>query len=121
MSTQVPSLESQLQAAPEAELPTEIMTSSTEDIVNRTRLLENELKLLKSELARLKHEETTMQDKIKDNRDKIKLNKQLPYLVGNVVELLEMGKEQEQSGAHVDLDAEREGTSAVIKTSTRQV
>jgi len=28
-----------------------------------------------------------MREKIKDNREKIKVNKQLPYLVGNVVEV----------------------------------
>lgn len=28
-----------------------------------------------------------MKARIKDNQDKIKLNKQLPYLVGNVVEV----------------------------------
>jgi ATP-dependent 26S proteasome regulatory subunit len=28
-----------------------------------------------------------MKEKIKENQEKIKLNKQLPYLVGNVVEV----------------------------------
>jgi 26S proteasome regulatory subunit T5 len=28
-----------------------------------------------------------MKEKIKDNKEKIKVNKQLPYLVGNVVEV----------------------------------
>ena len=42
---------------------------------------------MKSEYQRLLHEEATMKDKIKDNTEKIKLNKQLPYLVANVVEV----------------------------------
>lgn len=29
-----------------------------------------------------------MKERIKDNKEKIKMNKQLPYLVGNVVEVL---------------------------------
>lgn len=47
---------------------------------------------------------------------------QLPYLVGNVVELLDLGVEKEaaEEGANIDLDATRIGKSAVIKTSTRQ-
>jgi 26S proteasome regulatory subunit T5 len=100
----------------------EILQSSTRDIINRRRLLENELKILKSEHARLKHEETTMKDKIKDNMDKIENNRQLPYLVGNVVELLDLDVEAEaaEEGANIDLDATRVGKSAVIKTSTRQ-
>ncbi|RMD40417.1 hypothetical protein DV735_g4724, partial [Chaetothyriales sp. CBS 134920] len=100
----------------------EILQSSTRDIINRRRLLENELKILKSEFSRLKHEETTMKDKIKDNMDKIENNRQLPYLVGNVVELLDLDVEAEaaEEGANIDLDATRVGKSAVIKTSTRQ-
>lgn len=100
----------------------EILQSNTRDIINRRRLLENELKILKSEHARLKHEETTMKDKIKDNMDKIENNRQLPYLVGNVVELLDLDVEAEaaEEGANIDLDATRVGKSAVIKTSTRQ-
>jgi len=47
---------------------------------------------------------------------------QLPYLVGNVVELLDLDPtaESAEEGANIDLDATRVGKSAVIKTSTRQ-
>lgn len=49
-------------------------------------------------------------------------SRQLPYLVGNVVELLDLDPtaEEAEDGANVDLDATRKGKSAVIKTSTRQ-
>jgi ATP-dependent 26S proteasome regulatory subunit len=48
--------------------------------------------------------------------------RQLPYLVGNVVELLDLDPtaESQEEGANIDLDATRVGKSAVIKTSTRQ-
>ena len=42
---------------------------------------------MKSETLRLQHEQSSMKEKIKDNEEKIKLNKQLPYLVANVVEV----------------------------------
>jgi 26S proteasome regulatory subunit T5 len=42
---------------------------------------------MQSELKRLQHEQNHMKEQIKDNKEKIKLNKQLPYLVGNVVEV----------------------------------
>lgn len=50
------------------------------------------------------------------------MTRQLPYLVGNVVELLDLDVEKEaaEEGANIDLDATRVGKSAVIKTSTRQ-
>lgn len=68
------------------ELGQDILKSSTDDIINRTRLLENEIKIMKSEFIRLQHEQANMEVKIKDNKEKIKLNKQLPYLVSNIVE-----------------------------------
>ena len=90
-------------------------------------------------------------------QDKIKLNKQLPYLVGNIVEVrsafflrrpavgeppppvlsfitsdlprpvsalqildVQPEDEEEEDGGNTDVDAQREGKCAVLKTSTRQ-
>jgi len=104
------------------EISAEILKASTEEIMNRTRLMENEVKIMRAENNRLGHEKTAMEEKIKDNTEKIKLNKQLPYLVGNVIELIDMDPEDEpeEDGANIDLDAHRKGKCAVIKTSTRQ-
>lgn len=103
-------------------LDEEVLGLSTQDIQTRKRLLENDSRIMKSELSRLSHEKATMGEKIKDNLDKIANNRQLPYLVGNVVELLDLDPTAESSeeGANIDLDATRVGKSAVIKTSTRQ-
>jgi 26S proteasome regulatory subunit T5 len=78
---------------------------------------------MKSEKMRLDHEKSSMTAKIKENKEKIKLNRQLPYLVSNVVEVLEMDPEQdeEEDGANVNLHAIKKGKCAVIKTTTRQV
>ncbi|KAL7665030.1 AAA+ ATPase domain-containing protein [[Candida] zeylanoides] len=110
---------STLEELEDTAIDSEILASATADIVNRTRLLDNDIKVMRSESQRLTHEKTTMLERIKDNQEKINNNKQLPYLVGNVVELLDLDAE-EQSGASVDEDAARVGRSAVIKTSTRQ-
>lgn len=120
-------------------LDEEILGLSTQDILTRKRLLENDSRIMKSELSRLSHEKAAMGEKIKENVDKIAnnrlaqrsgtvkgrtniYNRQLPYLVGNVVELLDLDPTAESSeeGANIDLDATRVGKSAVIKTSTRQ-
>uniref|UniRef100_A0A4W3HW48 Proteasome 26S subunit, ATPase 3 n=1 Tax=Callorhinchus milii TaxID=7868 RepID=A0A4W3HW48_CALMI len=94
---------------------------STEEIVQRTRLLDSEIKIMKSEVLRVTHELQAMKDKIKENSEKIKVNKTLPYLVSNVIELLDVDpNDQEEDGANVDLDSQRKGKCAVIKTSTRQ-
>jgi 26S proteasome regulatory subunit T5 len=108
---------------PEETLPEEILNASGEELKTRTRLLENDVKIMRSEQMRLMHEHNSMKEKIKDNSEKIKRNKVLPYLVGNVVEILEMDPdidEDSEEGANVDLDSRRKGKCAVIKTSTRQ-
>jgi 26S proteasome regulatory subunit T5 len=125
-------------------LDEEILNLSTQDIQTRKRLLENDSRIMRSEFQRLTHEKSTMGEKIKENLEKIANNRyyplsihcplsvvandlapfhrQLPYLVGNVVELLDLDPTAESSeeGANIDLDATRVGKSAVIKTSTRQ-
>ena len=104
------------------ELLNEILQLLTEDIVNRTKLLDNDIKVMRLELQRLTHEKLVMLERIRDNQEKIANNKQLPFLVGNVVELLDLDvdKELTEQGANVDLDATRTGKLAVIKTLTRQ-
>lgn len=105
------------------EIPSEILSMSTDDIIARARLMENDIRVMKSEILHLQHEQASMTERLQDNLEKIKLNKQLPYLVANVVELLDVNPEDEDDddGANVDLDSQRKGKCAVVKTSTRTV
>ncbi|XP_074650059.1 26S proteasome regulatory subunit 6A-B [Tubulanus polymorphus] len=106
----------------EESLGEDILRMSTDEIVSRTRLLDNEIKIMKSEVMRISHELQAQKEKIKENTEKIKINKTLPYLVSNVIELLDVDPQDmgEEDGANVDLDSQRKGKCAVIKTSTRQ-
>lgn len=92
-------------------LPEEFNHMSVDAINQRARLLENEIRVLKDESTRLSLDQTGMKDKIKENKEKIKLNNQLPYLVGNIVEVLDIKpeEEEEEDGATVDLDSQRQG------------
>ena len=100
-----------------------VASMSSDDILSRTRLLENEVRIMRLEVTRITHEIHNQKEKIKENTEKIKVNKTLPYLVSNVIEILDMDPNEygEEDGANVDLDAQRKGKCAVIKTSTRQV
>ncbi|GFQ95532.1 26S proteasome regulatory subunit 6A-A [Trichonephila clavata] len=100
----------------------EVLRMSTDEINSRTRLMDNEIKIMKSEVMRISHELQAQKEKIKENNEKIKVNKTLPYLVSNVIELLDVDPQElgEEDGANVDLDSQRKGKCAVIKTSTRQ-
>lgn len=95
---------------------------STDDIIGRARLLDSEIKIMRSECTRIQHELQTQKDKIKENTEKIRVNKTLPYLVSNVIELLDLDPQDlgEEDGANIDVDSQRTGKAAVIKTSTRQ-
>lgn len=91
-------------------LPDEFQHMSADAINQRGRLLDNEIRVLKDEATRLSLEQSSMKEKIKENKEKIKLNNQLPYLVGNIVEVLDIKPEEdeEEDGAAVDLDSQRQ-------------
>ena len=137
MTSSGPNLEN-MDLDAEENLADEILSMSTQDIQARTRLMDNEVievdlqinliiffklqvRIMKSELGRLNHELQAQNETIKDNEKKIKQNKVLPYLVSNIIEVLEVNPEDEEEieGANVDLDSQRKGKSVVIKTTTR--
>nr|XP_023882830.1 26S proteasome regulatory subunit 6A homolog [Quercus suber] len=65
----------------------QLAAMSTDDVVRASRLLDTEIRILKDELQRTNLDLDSYKEKIKENQEKIKLNKQLPYLVGNIVEV----------------------------------
>lgn len=56
-------------------IDSDVLNSSTRDIVTRRRLLENDTRIMRSEFQRLTHEKAAMLEKIKDNVDKIDNNR----------------------------------------------
>lgn len=46
---------------------------------------------------------------------------QLPYLVSNIVEVIDPQEDGEEDGATADMNAELKEKAVVIKTSTRKV
>merc|ERR1719428_1903002 len=102
-------------------LTDDLKRANGEEIQQRIRLLENDVRVMKSEQQRLHHELKTIEEKTKDNKEKIKLNRQLPHLVANVAEILELEPdEDDEDGATQDIDMMRNGKSLVVKTTTRQ-
>ena len=91
------------------EFPEELNYLSSEDLSTRSRLLENDVRIMKSEIIRLQHEQSSMMEQLQDNMEKIKLNKQLPYLVANIVELIEV--EEEDDGDEEEDEEGKEGNS----------
>eukprot|EP01130_Rhizamoeba_saxonica_P002285 TRINITY_DN12120_c0_g1_i1.p1 TRINITY_DN12120_c0_g1~~TRINITY_DN12120_c0_g1_i1.p1 ORF type:complete len:427 (-),score=147.95 TRINITY_DN12120_c0_g1_i1:68-1348(-) len=99
----------------------DVLSGTVEEINRKAQLLDSEGKFLRDELVYLLNEQKNMKERIAENTDRIKMHKQLPYLVGHVVEILELAPEDvEKEGANIDLNSQRVGKSVVIKTTTRQ-
>ena len=99
----------------------QLAAMTNEEIRQTTQMLDNQLRIVQSDINVIQQEAQMKRERIKENNEKIKLNKTLPYLVANVVEVLELPPEEdEEDGASTDVDAQRKGKSAVVKTSTRQ-
>ena len=100
----------------------EVSRITNEELRQRVRALDNEIRIMKSDMNRLKHESKQQEAHIKDNKEKIRVNKQLPYLVANVVEIVDpyFDPDEEQDGSVTDLSLKPEGKGMVVKTSTRQ-
>ena len=71
----------------EVELDPEIFQMSNDELQQRIRLLDNDIRIMRSDVQRITHESNSQRERIKENNEKVKLNKQLPYLVGNIVEV----------------------------------
>lgn len=77
-------------AEPEPDLEDdETRNMSNGELRQRIHLLSNDIRVMKSDVQRITHESRGQRDRIRENQEKVKLNKQLPYLVANVVEILE--------------------------------
>lgn len=91
------------------------------ELRQRIHLLNNDIRVMKSDVQRITHESRGQLERIQENQEKVKVNKQLPYLVANVVEVLEAdaedGLEEEEGDA---AEAAPKTRSAVVRTSTRQ-
>lgn len=94
----------------------ELQGLSNEAIRQRISMLEGNIRVMKSDANRLQHEVNNYKARITENVDKIKLNKQLPYLVSNVVEILDIPEEETED----DIDMPASTKAVTIKTSTRQ-
>jgi 26S proteasome regulatory subunit T5 len=87
---------------------------SNDQIRTRISNFENNIRAGNRELKVYQSESAKLRNRIHENTEKLKLSKQLPYLVSNVIEILELPEDDEDAPS-------REVSKAVaIKTSTRQ-
>jgi 26S proteasome regulatory subunit T5 len=63
---------------------------TNDEIQNRIKMFENNMKQYKLEGNKVNHDLKKVDLALQDNKNKIKQNKQLPWLVSNVVEILDI-------------------------------
>ena len=100
----------------------DVESMTNDEIAERTKTLHNNIKVMKRETTNLTQKLKNINAQIEDNEKKLKLNKQLPHLVSNFIEMLDLPPEdeEEKDGSAMDVDSQRKGKSCVIKTTTRQ-
>ena len=87
------------------------------EIANRTKMLEGNIRAMKQDSKRLQSEINSQKQRLNENLEKVKMNKQLPYLVSNVIEVLELPEETDDD----EVEKPPSGKTVSIKTSTRQI
>ena len=102
----------------EKEIEEQLRGMNAEDIRQRTKAIVDEINFMKREMNRIRNESQTQLLHIKDNKEKVKVNKSLPYLVSNVVEIVDPYADDEDDGSSKTEVTESKGV--VVKTSTRQ-
>ncbi len=105
----------------DSDLGLDVESKTTAEIRQQRISIENEIRVIKSNINNLDYNNKKHQETVDDNKSKIKLNKTLPYLVSNVVEILDPPKESKQeAGAAKDSSDAAQQKSVVVKTTTRQ-
>lgn len=101
------------------ELLNQVAGKTDDEIANMIKLFDNNIRAMRNEEKRLGHEIKGAQARIKENQEKIKLNKQLPYLVSNIVEVLDVEPDEGEAD-DTPAPVQRTEKAVVVKTSTRQ-
>ena len=91
----------------------EIDHLNNHEITNRIKMYENNMRIARSEKSQISHQIYQLESQVSDNKKKLQNNKRLPYLVSNIVEMLDNNdpETREDHEYHV---------TTIIKTSTRQ-
>ena len=76
------------------------------DIQAKIRDMESEMRRNRQQMTRITQENRLYDQRIKENQEKLKLSTQLPHMVANVGELLDVEEEEEEG---------REGSGFAIK------
>lgn len=73
----------------------EVNALTNEDLVSKTREFEAEIRKTKSSITRITNEIKNYDARIKENKEKLAMSTQLPHMVANVGEILDVEDDEE--------------------------
>ena len=74
----------------------ELADKSDNDLISATRDLEAEVRKLKNQMNKLTQDSKMLDARVKENQEKLKLSTQLPHIVANVGEILDVEDEEDE-------------------------
>ena len=89
----------------------ELADKSDNDLISATRDLEAEVRKLKNQMNKLTQDSKMLDARVKENQEKLKLSTQLPHIVANVGEILDVEDEEDEG---------KEGSGFAIKKTEKQ-
>lgn len=74
----------------------EINGMTNEELIARTRELEADIKKNKNNITRMQNEIKNLDLRVKENKEKLAMSTQLPHMVANVGEILNVEEDDEE-------------------------
>ncbi len=91
---------------------------TNEELVAKTREFEAEIRKQKTQITRITNEIKNLDARIKENKEKLNLSTQLPHMVANVGEILDVEDDEDESGFKQD-NVNKTKKALVVKTTGR--
>ena len=73
-----------------SQMDKQIEEFTDQQLKTRIRMFENNIRIMRGDINRIEHEHKQIEGRIAENKEKLGRYKQLPYLVSNVVEILDI-------------------------------
>lgn len=96
----------------------EVNAMTNEELVAKTREFEAEIRKQKTQITRITNEIKNLDARIKENKEKLNLSTQLPHMVANVGEILDVEDDEDESGFKQD-NVNKTKKALVVKTTGR--
>ncbi|CDW84941.1 26s protease regulatory subunit 6a [Stylonychia lemnae] len=99
----------------------EVNALTNEELVARTREFEAEIRKTKTQITRINNEIKNYDLRVKENKEKLKLSTQLPHMVANVGEILDVEEDEEDkdTSGFKQENVSKTRKAMVVKTTGR--